>query len=90
MSDEAAEKIRRRLEFVKKVERSKAIGESLTLLRRQSEEQAKNSGVSPDGKLNRAEFLEQTPSIEFAAKNFELSQKLDLENEKRPKSGRGR
>jgi len=73
MTDEQAAKIRRKLVFLDKIKKSKKIGEALTLLRRTSEEQAKNAGISPDGKINSLEYLSLTPSINFAARNFELS-----------------
>lgn len=38
MSEEAAHKIRRKLEFIKKVRQSEQVGSALTLLRHQSEE----------------------------------------------------
>jgi len=52
MTDEQQAKIRRKLAFIEKIEQSKKIGEALTLLRRTSEEKAKNAGISPDGKIN--------------------------------------
>jgi hypothetical protein len=41
--------------------------------------------MAPDGKLPRGLLLQQLPSINFAAKSFELSLALDKQNEKRPK-----
>lgn len=52
MTDEQQAKIRRKLALIDKIEQSKKIGEALTLLRRTSEEKAKNAGISPDGKIN--------------------------------------
>jgi hypothetical protein len=42
--------------------------------------------IALDGKINSDDFRAQAPSIQFNAKNFELSTQLDAENEKRPKS----
>lgn len=41
---------------------------------------------SPDGKINREVYLSQKPRIDSVQKNFDLSTKLDVENEKRPKT----
>ena len=45
----------------------------------------KYGGVSPDGKIARETYIGSLPKINFKQKSFEVSQKLDIENEKRPK-----
>lgn len=57
-----------------------------TTLREDSELILKIKNISPDGKLPRGLLLEGKPAIKNAAKQFNLAQELDRENEKRPKT----
>lgn len=57
-----------------------------TTLREDSELILKIKNISPDGKLPRGLLLEGKPAIKNAAKQFNLAQELDRENEKRPKN----
>lgn len=57
-----------------------------TTLREDSELILKIKNISPDGKLPRGLLLEGKPAIKNAAKQFNLAQELDKENEKRPKT----
>lgn len=50
-----------------------------------SQQLLKYGGVSPDGKIARETYIGSLPKINFKQKSFEVSQKLDIENEKRPK-----
>ena len=54
-------------------------------LRKESETLLKIKNMSPDGKLPRGLLLEGKPAIQHHAKSFSLAEKLDAENEKRPK-----
>jgi serine/threonine-protein phosphatase 2B catalytic subunit len=56
-----------------------------TTLREDSELILKIKNISPDGKLPRGLLLEGKPAIKNAAKQFNIAQELDRENEKRPK-----
>lgn len=58
----------------------------LTFMRENTEQLLLLKNMSPDGKLPRGALLEQLPSITYPAKSFEVSQNLDKQNEKRPKS----
>jgi hypothetical protein len=59
-----------------------------TTLREDSELILKIKNISPDGKLPRGLLLEGKPAIKNAAKQFNLAQELDRENEKRPKKSK--
>lgn len=59
-----------------------------TTLREDSELILKIKNISPDGKLPRGLLLEGKPAIKNAAKQFNLAQELDRENEKRPKNNK--
>lgn len=48
----------------------------------------KIKNISPDGKLPRGILLEGKPAIKNAAKQFNIAQELDRENEKRPKKNK--
>ena len=45
----------------------------------------KIKNISPDGKLPRGILLDGKPAIKHAAKQFNIAQELDRENEKRPR-----
>jgi len=57
-------------------------------LREESDMILKIKNISPDGKLPRGLLLEGRPAIKHAARQFNIAQELDRENEKckRPKS----
>ena len=38
-----------------------------------------------DGKIDREEFVRENPSISFSAKSFQIAERMDSNNEKRPK-----
>lgn len=54
-------------------------------LREEHEMILKIKNISPDGKLPRGILLDGKPAIKHAAKQFNIAQELDRENEKRPK-----
>ena len=62
----------------------------MTKQRESAEKKMSMANVALDGKLDREQFMQEKPSISFSKRNFELSERLDSENEKRPKSSRGK
>ena len=70
-----------------KIQSVAKMSKMFTTLREDSELILKIKNISPDGKLPRGLLLEGKPAIKHAAKQFNMAQELDKENEKRPKKG---
>ena len=71
-----------------KIQSVAKMNKMFTTLREDSELILKIKNISPDGKLPRGLLLEGKPAIKHAAKQFNLAQELDKENEKRPKKSK--
>ena len=61
------------------------VSKMFSVLREEQEMILKIKNISPDGKLPRGLLMDGKPAIKHAAKQFNLAQELDKENEKRPK-----
>lgn len=69
----------------KKIKSVSTMSKMFSTLREEQEMILKIKNISPDGKLPRGILLDGKPAIKHAAKQFNIAQELDRENEKRPK-----
>ena len=84
-TSEADAKKKRLMGIKGKIQSVAKISKMYTVLREDSELILKIKNISPDGKLPRGLLLDGKPAIRHAAKQFNIAQQLDKENEKRPK-----
>lgn len=68
-----------------KIKSVAAMSRMFNTLREEHEMILKIKNISPDGKLPRGILLDGKPAIKHAAKQFNIAQELDRENEKRPR-----
>ena len=78
-------KMNKRMLIKGKIKSVAKVSKMFSVLREEQEMILKIKNISPDGKLPRGLLMEGKPAIKHAAKQFNLAQELDRENEKRPK-----
>ena len=81
-----SEKLQRKIEIRRKLKNFVRMNEGCRRLVENAQHMLELKQYSPDGKINREVYLSQKPRIDSVQKNFDLSTKLDVENEKRPKT----
>jgi hypothetical protein len=85
-TEEAQEKIKRKLQLKQKISSMGKMNVMLKSLREGSEDILKMKNMSPDGKLPRGILLDRKSAIKFDVKSFNMTKDLDKTNEKRPKN----
>ena len=85
-TEEAQEKIKRKLQLKQKISSMGKMNVMLKSLREGSEDILKMKNMSPDGKLPRGILLDRKSAIKFDVNSFNMTKDLDKTNEKRPKN----
>jgi serine/threonine-protein phosphatase 2B catalytic subunit len=86
LESDQAEQSRKAKNVIKgKIKSVAAMSRMFNTLREEHEMILKIKNISPDGKLPRGILLDGKPAIKHAAKQFNIAQELDRENEKRPR-----
>ena len=84
--EEQGSKLERKMELRSKIMQINQMQALMETMMQSSDDVIRMKAIALDGKINSTDFRANSPSIQFNAKNFELSSKLDKDNEKRPKS----